>query len=421
MVLIERSVVSAFYNKLSDIEQVDIPNTLNVDKRELHRYLLNQLRVRDMANKAIRRIGVMTGGGDCPGLNAVIRAVTKTAILNYGLEVYGIEDGFLGMVQNRIKPLNTKSVSNILTVGGTILGSSNKCDPSMYVTGIDEEGNPIKKDVTDRCIEHLKLHHIDALILIGGDGTMSGGAGFVKHGINCIGVPKTIDNDLCGTEITFGFQTAVEVATESLDRLHTTAASHHRVMVVEVMGRNAGWIALHSGVASGADVILIPERPFDYDIICQFVDQRSRRGKTSSIICVSEGAKSADGEQVIARLDPTSPDPIRFGGIGEVVANKIQECTGIDTRTTVLGHTQRGGTPVPADRILGTQFGYHAVELLMAGAENRLVVMQANKITDVDILSAANKQRTIAENEPLVEAARAVGTCFGDIPAVRQV
>ncbi|MFW5652604.1 MAG: ATP-dependent 6-phosphofructokinase, partial [Planctomycetota bacterium] len=240
--------------------------------------------------KSIQRIGVLTGGGDCPGLNAVIRAVTKTAILRYGLQVYGIEDGFLGLVQNRIDPLETGKVSNILTTGGTILGTSNKCNPQKYVAGLDGEGKPIVKDVTDRCLDHIRHHDLDAIVVIGGDGTMSGARNFVEHGVNCIGVPKTIDNDLVGTDITFGFQTAVDVATEALDRIHTTAASHHRVMVVEVMGRNAGWIALHSGVAAGADVILIPESPFDYDLICGYVEHRSRHGKRFSIICVSEGA-----------------------------------------------------------------------------------------------------------------------------------
>ncbi len=368
--------------------------------------------------KGIHRIGVLTGGGDCPGLNAVIRAVTKSAIMNYGLEVYGIEDGFLGLVLNRIKPLTSEDVSNILTTGGTILGSSNRCDPSRYATGKDENGQPIFEDVTKRCLEHIKLHCLDALIVIGGDGTMSGAANFVNHGVNCIGVPKTIDNDLEGTDITFGFMSAVEVASEALDRVHTTAASHHRVMVVEVMGRNAGWIALYSGIASGADVILIPEIPFDWDIICQSVSHRARHGKRFSILCVSEGALPEGGEAIVSRVDPTSPDPIRLGGVGKYIADEIQKRTEIETRTTVLGHTQRGGTPATADRVLGTQFGYKAVELLMAGAQSRLVVMKGCDITDVDILTAAGKQRTVPLHHNLVEAARAVGTCFGDLPPV---
>ncbi len=369
-------------------------------------------------SRGIHRIGVLTGGGDCPGLNAVIRAVTKSAIMNYGLEVYGIEDGFLGLVQNRIHPLTTSNVSNILAAGGTILGSSNKCDPIQYVTGMDDDGKPITRDVTDRCIDHIHHHKLDAIVVIGGDGTMSGAANFVKHGVNCIGVPKTIDNDLEGTEITFGFSTAVHVASNALDRVHTTAASHHRAMVVEVMGRNAGWIALHAGMASGADLILIPEIPFDWEIVCQFVAHRARHGKRFSLLCVSEGAMPEGGSQTVDKIDPTSPDPIKLGGVGKYIADEIAKRSGIETRTTVLGHVQRGGTPVAADRILGTQFGYHAVELLMAGAQSRLVVMQGNEIKDVDILSAADKQRCVSPNHPLVEAARAVGTCFGDIPPI---
>ena len=381
-------------------------------------YLMESQLFMSNSHKGIHRVGVLTGGGDCPGLNAVIRAVTKTAIMNYGLEVYGIEDGFLGLVQNRIRPLTTGDVSNILTTGGTILGSSNKCDPKRYAVGKDDEGQPVFRDVTDRCLEHIHLHGLDALIVIGGDGTMSGAANFVEHGVNCIGVPKTIDNDLEGTDITFGFMTAVDVASWALDRVHTTAASHHRVMVVEVMGRNAGWIALYSGVSSGADVILVPEIPFDLGIICEFVKHRDRHGKRFSIICVNEGAHPEGGAQIVDKVDPTSPDPIRLGGIGKYVADQVGLCSGIECRTTVLGHIQRGGTPAASDRVLGTQFGFHAVELLMGGAVSRLVVMQGNEIKDVDILTAAGKQRTVPVDHPLVEAARAVGTCFGDFPVV---
>jgi phosphofructokinase-like protein len=365
------------------------------------------------SNHDIRRIGILTGGGDCPGLNAVIRAVTKTAIMEHDLQVFGIEDGFLGLVQNRIYELTTDDVSGILTRGGTILGTSNKCDPMRYVVGKDDEGKPVFKDVTDRCLEHIAYHGLDALVCIGGDGTMSGAKNFVTQGVNCIGVPKTIDNDLAGTDVTFGFQTAVSTATDALDRIHTTAASHHRAMVVEVMGRNAGWIALHAGVASGADVILIPEIPYHFDKICEFLESRSSRGKRFSIICISEGAKAVDGEQVVARVDPTSPDPIRLGGVGEKLADDIQKCTGIETRTTILGHVQRGGTPIPTDRILATRFGHHAVQLLAQGKRNRLVVMQAHRITDVDITDAADKQRVVSPDDPLIIAAEAVGTSFG--------
>jgi 6-phosphofructokinase 1 len=236
----------------------------------------------------------------------------------------------------------------------------------------------------------------------------------VRLGLNCIGVPKTIDNDLFGTDVTFGFATAVMIATDALDRVHTTAASHHRVMVVEVMGRNAGWIALHAGIASGTDVILIPEIPYDLEKVCEFVIGRSRRGKRFSIICISEGARPKEGNQVVSRIDPTSPDPIRLGGIGQKLASDIETATGIETRTVILGHVQRGGTPVPADRVLATEFGGTAVDLLMSGEQGRLVVMKGRTVTHIPLEEAADKQRLVPLDLPLLRAARAVGTCFGD-------
>ncbi len=366
---------------------------------------------------APRRIGVLTGGGDCPGLNAVIRAVTKTAIFDYGMEVIGIEDGYRGLIENRMHPLTSLDVSNILTRGGTILGTCNRSNPSHFATGLDDNGQPVFADVTEQCIRHLRERQIDALVVIGGDGTMACTRPFAERGINCIGVPKTIDNDLPGTDLTFGFTTAVDTATDALDRIHSTAASHHRVMVVEVMGRNAGWIALHAGVASGSDVILVPEIPYDLRCICEFVEDRSRHGKRFSIVCISEGARPATGEQVVARIDPTSPDPVRLGGIGEKLADDIAATTGLETRTTVLGHVQRGGSPVPSDRVLGTRFGHHALELLAAGERNRLVVQRDGEITDIDLGSMETGQRLVPLDDPLIAAARAVGTCFGDTSA----
>jgi phosphofructokinase-like protein len=360
----------------------------------------------------MNRIGLLTAGGDCPGLNAVIRAVAKTAMNRYGLEVVGIEDGFLGLIQNRMHPLTNESVSNILTLGGTILGTNNRVEPRRYPVKIN--GTIEIRDVTDRCLEHISHNQLDAIVVIGGDGTMTVTSHFVRLGINCIGVPKTIDNDLYGTDLTFGFATAVAVATEALDRVHTTAASHHRVMVVEVMGRNAGWIALHSGIASGTDVILIPEIPYDLEKVCEFVVGRSKRGKRFSIICVSEGARPRSGDQVVKFIDPTSPDPIHLGGIGQKVASDIEATTGIETRTVILGHVQRGGTPVAADRVLATEFGGAAVELLMAGQRGRLVVMRGGVVTHIPLEDAAGKQRLIPLDLPLLRAARSVGTCFGD-------
>jgi ATP-dependent phosphofructokinase / diphosphate-dependent phosphofructokinase len=360
----------------------------------------------------IHRIGVMTAGGDCPGLNAVIRAVAKTALGRHNLEVMGIEDGFLGLIQNRMRPLSNESVSNILTLGGTILGTNNRVSPRKYLASVNGSVQP--RDVTDRCLEHIAHNQLDALVVIGGDGSMSVASDFVRLGINCIGVPKTIDNDLWGTDVTFGFATAVSIATEALDRVHTTAASHHRVMIVEVMGRNAGWIALHSGIASGSDVILIPEIPFDINIICEYVVSRSKRGKRFSIICISEGACPKGGQQVVSRIDPTSTDPTRLGGIGQKVADDIETATGIETRTIKLGHVQRGGCPVAADRVLATEFGDKAVELLAAGERSRLVVMKDGAVTHIPLEDAEGKQRLIPLNDPILQAARNVGTCFGD-------
>jgi len=368
--------------------------------------------------RRIERIGLLTGGGDCPGLNAVIRAVTKTAIYQYGLRVFGIEDGFLGLIENRISELTSMHVSGILARGGTILGSNNRISPTHYPTGHDDAGAPRIVDATPQCLANIERHRLDAIIVVGGDGTMSCAAPLVEKGVNCIGVPKTIDNDIVGTDITFGFLTAAATATDALDRLHSTAMSHHRVMVCEVMGRNAGWIALHAGVASGADVILIPEIPFDMDVVCEFVLSRMHRGRGFSIVACAEGAKFKGGKATIKKIDPSKPDPILLGGIGAVVSEEIGERTGIETRTTVLGYTQRGGPPVARDRVLATQFGHHAMELLMSGAMGRMVGRSGGELCDVDLRCAANKQRTVPMDDPLIAAARAVRTCFGDEPVV---
>ncbi|MEI7877256.1 MAG: hypothetical protein RLY72_1686 [Planctomycetota bacterium] len=360
-----------------------------------------------------RRLGILTGGGDCPGLNAVLRAVAKTAILQYGIEVIGIEDGFQGLIEHRVRPLGLKDVSGILTRGGTILGSNNKCNPTRYCTGRKPDGTPIWEDVTEKCLTTIARERLDALIVIGGDGTMACAAPIAAAGINVIGVPKTIDNDLVGTEITFGFLTAVATATDALDRLHSTADSHHRVMVCEVMGRNAGWIALTSGVASGSDVILLPEIHFNLRQIADDIDRRMR-GPGFAIVVVAEGARPKFGEQVVGRYDPTSHDPIRFGGIGNLVATEIADLTGIETRTTVLGHTQRGGAPIAADRILATNFGFHAMAVLASGKRNRMVVRENNIFSDIDLFETVGKQRLVPIDHPLISAARAIGTSFGD-------
>lgn len=362
----------------------------------------------------IKRIGVLTGGGDCPGLNAVIRAVTKTAIWKYGIEVVGIEDGFQGLIEDRVRPLSALDVSGILTRGGTILGSNNRCNPRKYCVRVDPVTGPVFEDVIGRCVDTARRHALDAIIVIGGDGTMAAAAPLVEAGVNIIGVPKTIDNDIVGSEITFGFLTAVNTATEALDKLHSTADSHHRVMVCEVMGRNAGWIALTSGVASGSDIILLPEIPFDLEHVCENIDFRMKKGPGFAIIVAAEGARPREGKQMVDRIDHTSPDPIRLGGIGRWVADEIARRTGVETRASALGHIQRGGGPIPADRILATHFGYHAIKTLMEGKRGRMVMRQGNVFGDVDLLHAAGKQRLVPPNHPLIEAARAIGTGFGD-------
>ena len=363
---------------------------------------------------SIKRIGIVTGGGDCPGINAVIRAVAKTAIYRYGIQVYGIEDGFLGLIENRIDPLSSMHVSGILNRGGTILGTNNRCDPAKHYVGNDDSGQPVFRDDTDLCVANVHKSELDALIVIGGDGTMECAVPLVKKGVNCIGVPKTIDNDIPGTDVTFGFHSAVAVATDALDRLHSTAASHHRVMVCEVMGRNAGWIALTAGVASGADVILIPEIDFSLDVISEFVLSRTHRRRGFSIVACSEGAKPYGGEQVATAVDPTRPEPTRLGGIGAWVAEELGAMTGIETRHTVLGHIQRGGPPTAQDRVLATLFGHHAMDLLMSGARGRLVVTREGRMQDADLLECVQGQRRVPLDHPLIRAARAIRTCFGE-------
>ena len=361
----------------------------------------------------IRRIGILTGGGDCPGLNAVIRAVAKSAIYDHNLEVWGIEDGFQGLIDDRMRPLCSQDVSNILTQGGTILGSSNKADP--FHCYIKEGGKTVVRDLSDQVVRHVANRGLDAIVAIGGDGTMAGAAGLIAKGLRFVGVPKTIDNDLAGTDVTFGFDTAVTTATEALDKVHTTASSHHRIMVVELMGRYAGWLTLHAGVASGSDVILIPEIPFNLDLVAEHCLMRGKRGKRFTIVAVAEGATPVGGKMIVDHVDATSPDPIRLGGVGKFVADEIAKRTELESRYVVLGHVQRGGTPSPHDRVLATQFGQHALQLLVAGQSNCLVVLKDNRISSVSIPEIAGKLRNVTREDQLVQAARSVGTSFGDM------
>ncbi len=362
----------------------------------------------------LRRIGVLTGGGDCPGLNAVIRAVTKSAITEHGLEVVGIHDGFLGLIEDRVQPLRFDDVSNILDRGGTILGTSNKADPSRFVVGRNPDGSLIFEDVRDRVMATAERHGIDVVVCIGGDGTMSGASRLVEKGMHFVGVPKTIDNDLMFTDVTFGFDTAVSTATDALDRIRTTAASHHRVMLVEMMGRNAGWITLHAGIAGGADVILIPEIEFSLAALCKSCVDRSEKQKAYTLIAVSEGAKPIGGQAVVDQVVADSPDPIRLGGVSDVLCHQISERTDLECRATILGHVQRGGRPTPHDRVLATQFGCHAVKLVTGGEHNRMVAMQRGQLTSVPIAEVADRQRMVAGDHPLLAAGRATGASFGD-------
>lgn len=361
----------------------------------------------------ISQIGILTGGGDCPGLNAVIRAIAKTAIINYGLEVIGFIDGFKGLVENRYIQLDLRTVSGISHTGGTVLGTSNRDNPFKYFSV--SEGNVHHSDESDRAISNMHHLGLDGLIVIGGDGSLNIASQFQAKGVNVVGVPKTIDNDLMGTDVTFGFNTAVNTASEALDRLHTTAESHHRVMVLEVMGRYTGWIALHAGISGGADVILIPEIPYQIDAVIKKISERYRQGKNFSIIVVAEGAIPEHGEMVIRNLVSTSHDPIRLGGIGQKVAEDIGELLqNIEIRVTVLGHLQRGGSPIPYDRILSTRYGVAAVEAFMAEKYGTMVSLQGREVTTVPIIEAINGIRKVEPESDLVSAARSVGINFGD-------
>jgi 6-phosphofructokinase 1 len=360
----------------------------------------------------IKRIGILTGGGDCPGLNAVIRSVTKTAILEHGWKVTGILDGYEGLIDYRKIELTSAHVSNILAQGGTILGTSNIANP--FAHPVKKRGEVVVEDYSKQTIGNIKRMKIDALVSIGGDGTMAIANRLQHHGIPMVGIPKTIDNDLWGTDTTFGHDTAVQVISDALDRLHTTAMSHHRVMVLEVMGRYAGWLALNGAISGGGDIVLTPEVPFSFHNVIKAIHQRRKGGKRFSLVVVAEGAAPQGGQLVVKRRIEDSPDPIRLGGIGKVVADHIELETGISTRYTVLGHIQRGGTPTAMDRRLGTNFGAHAVDIIAAGRFGRMVALRGDHITDIAITSVAGKIKKVPLNHPTVRAAKGLGTSFGD-------
>ena len=359
----------------------------------------------------LKRIGILTGGGDCPGLNAVIRSVAKPAMRHFNAKVIGILDGYEGMVEGRHRELSPLDVTGIINQGGTILGTSNKGDPFHFPMG--ERNNVRIVDASQQVLDHYRNLALDVLITIGGDGTQIIADKLSQLGLNVIGVPKTIDNDLDSTDITFGHDSARAVATEAIDRLQTTASAHHRVIVVETMGRYAGWIALGAGVAGGADIILIPEIPFSWERVFEAVLKRSK-GAKFSIVVVAEGAKPQGGDVSVKELDKKRTDPVRLGGIGELVAKKIEDETGVETRVTVLGHVQRGGSPTPYDRILATRFGAAALQAASAGEFGVMVSLQRNDVVTVPLKDAIGRQRLVPPDSQLVFAARAVGSCMGD-------
>ena len=364
--------------------------------------------------KKVKRIGVLTGGGDCPGLNAVLRAIVKTADIDYDMDVIGFLDGYEGLIENRYRELSSKDVSGILTQGGTILGTSNQADPFHYP--MLEGEKYIYLDRSSQAVRNFEKLGLDVLVAIGGDGTMAASARMMEKGLTVVGVPKTIDNDLYGTDVTFGYDSAVTTATEAIDKIHTTAQSHHRVMIVEVMGRYAGWLALGSGIAGGGDIILIPEFPYDIECVCNAVKARNAAGKRFSIVVVGEGARAMGGKMVVERMIENSPDKIRLGGVSRQVAAQIEGLTNIECRVTILGHLVRGGSPSPHDRLLATRFGSEAVHLLARGEFGKMVVLRGPNIESIPISDVAGKLRLVTPESPLVKAAMSLGISLG-IPA----
>ena len=338
-----------------------------------------------------RRIGILTGGGDCPGLNAVIRAVVRKGILYHKFDMLGIRNGWLGLMEGLVIPLDLDSISGILPRGGTILGTS-RTNPFKVEGGLGKINAQMSK------------HKIDALVAIGGEDTLGVASKLQEKGIDCVGVPKTIDNDLSGTDYTFGFDTAISTVTDALDKLHTTAEAHHRVMVVEVMGRHAGWIAVEGGWAGGADYILIPEVPFDINEICSGITKRHYRGKEFSIVVVAEGAAPKEDSLTLQTEEKDAFGHVRLGGIGYVLSKEIEKRTGFETRATVLGHIQRGGSPTAFDRILATRYGIAAIDLVKEGKFGYMVSLQGNKIIPVPLAEAVAKIKTV--DEELYELAK---------------
>jgi ATP-dependent phosphofructokinase / diphosphate-dependent phosphofructokinase len=337
------------------------------------------------------KVGVLSGGGDAPGINAVIRAVVRKGIRNYGYEMIGIKDGWRGLVEGAFTPLNLETISGLLPRGGSILGTSRT--------------NPFKREEgTKKVLDNARKQCIDAVVVIGGDDTLGVAHKMGEVGLKCVGVPKTIDNDLGLTDYTFGFQTAVHIACEAIDRLHTTAEAHHRVMILEVMGRYTGWIAVEAGIAGGADVVLIPEKPFDINEVCKYIEQRLESGKTFSLVVVAEGAKPRGDKTIIYGAGVDEFGHPRLGGVGYYIGKEIESCIGIETRVVVLGHLQRGGSPTAFDRVLATRYGIAAIDAVREGKFGRMVALHGNQIVSVPLKDVIGKRKTV--NLELYEIAK---------------
>jgi len=328
------------------------------------------------------KVGILSGGGDAPGINAVIRAVVRKSIQDYGYETVGIKDGWRGLIDGEFIPLDLKTTGGMLFRGGSILGTSRT--------------NPFKReDGPQRILKNVETHGIEAVVAIGGDDTLGVALKLHEIGLPCVGVPKTIDNDLAGTDYTFGFQTAVSIACEALDRLHTTAESHHRVIILEVMGRYTGWIALEAGIAGGADAILIPEKPFDVDEVCEYIRRRRRRGRTFSLVVAAEGAKPKEGEEIVYSSGVDEFGHARLGGVGYYLGKEIEKRMDIETRVVVLGHLQRGGSPIAFDRVLATRYGIAAIDLVQKGKFGQMVALRGNEIVFVPLKDVVGKRKTV--------------------------
>lgn len=359
-------------------------------------------------------MGVVTAGGDCPGMNAALRAVVKAAEHEHGIEIVGFRDGFAGLLSDDSLPLGFDDVSGILVQGGTILGASNKDNPFRVPTADGPSCRYV--DRSDALLATLSRHGIDGLIVIGGDGSLRIADRLGAKGVAVVAVPKTIDNDVAGTDITLGFDSARAIATEAIDRLHTTAASHHRLMVLEVMGRNTGWIALEAGMAGGGDVILIPELPFGYEAVAAGIRDRVKRGRRFSIIVVAEGATCPGSGTVVRQIVKDSPEPVRLGGVGAVVAHALEALLPYEVRYVVLGHVQRGGPPTPFDRMLAARFGVAAICALAEGEAASMVALRGPRIERVPLAESVSTTRSVDPVGERVRVARSVGTIFGDEP-----